>query len=265
LIGPFLKTADRRYVVVVHDADPHPGDITGLAHGWLLHDAAKADHVIALSKSVATALSRKPRIRSDRIVTLFHPMMAYSKARSKAVWAGERPLRLLFFGRIMAYKGLDLFVESLELLRARGVSIEATVAGEGSLNGQSKRLARLGVAVINRWLRDTEISELLETHDSVVLTHIEASQSGCAAAALGAGLPVIATPVGGLADQIVHEVNGLVADRVDATAIAQQLARLASEPALYRGLAAGATRAQHSRDMRGFLDSMLSAISWNAN
>src|SRR5882724_4323774 len=94
LIAPFLKTTARRYIVVVHDADPHPGDVTGLANGWLLREAAQADLVIALSRAVAGGLSTRRRIPSDRIVTLFHPLLTYTEKRAEAVWDGQRPLRL---------------------------------------------------------------------------------------------------------------------------------------------------------------------------
>ena len=266
LIAPFLKTTARRYVVVVHDADPHPGDVTGLAHGWLLREAAQADLVIALSRGVAAGLSTRRRIPSDRIVTLFHPLLTYAeKKRAAAVWDGERPLRLLFFGRMMDYKGLGLFTEAVGLLRAQGLLVEATVAGNGQMNGRRDKLEALGATVINRWLHDQEISQLLQENDAVVLTHTEASQSGCAAAALGAGLPVIATPVGGLMEQIAHDENGLIADRVDAAAIAHQITRLANNPNLYRQLAQGVVRQKRGREMRDFLDNMMDAIPQSAN
>lgn len=264
-IAPFLKNRASRYIVVVHDADPHPGDITGLAHAWLLRDAAKADRLITLSRSVTTALSTKRRIPSEKIVTLFHPVMTYGEQRAAAVWRGERPLRLLFFGRMKDYKGVRLFVEAFELLHAQGLTVEATVAGEGDLKGQKGRLESLGVNVINRWLHDEELARLLATHDAIVLTHTEASQSGCAASALGSGRPVIATPVGGLLEQMTHQVNGLVADRVDAQAIAREITRIANDPALYHRLVQGVARQRHGRDMCDFLDGMLDAIPWNAN
>ena len=259
VIAPFLKQAGRRYIVIIHDAAPHPGDVTGLAHNWLLRDAAQADRLITLSNSVTTALLTKRRIPSERIVTLFHPLMTYVRKGAHA-WHGERPLRLLFFGRMMDYKGLPLLVAAIDELRTKGLIVDVTVAGEGDLKGHKQRLESLGVTIINRWLRDDELSKLLATHDAVVLTHVEASQSGCAAAALGAGLPVITTPVGGLVEQIAHGVNGLVADRVDATAIARQITRMAKNPSLYRSLVQGVVRHQRSWATRNFLDDMLDAM-----
>jgi len=259
-IAPFLRHSGRRYVVVVHDAAPHPGDVTGLAFNWLMRDAVQADRLITLSSSVTTALVNKQHIPSEKIVTLFHPLMTYAQKATHTEWHGERPLRLLFFGRMMDYKGLPLLVAALEELRRNDLTVDVTVAGEGDLKGQKERLESLGVTIINRWLRDEELSRLLAAHDAVLLTHIEASQSGCAAAALGAGLPVIATPVGGLVEQITHEVNGLVADRVDAGAIARQISRMAKDPILYRSLVQSVVRHQHSWEVHNFLDSMLDAM-----
>ena len=48
-----------RYVVIVHDADAHPGDRTGLVNRWLLRDAARADLVVTLSAHVARQLAER--------------------------------------------------------------------------------------------------------------------------------------------------------------------------------------------------------------
>ena len=265
VIAPFLKQSGRRFVVIVHDGAPHPGDVTGLAYHWLLRDAAQADRLITLSSSVTTELSTKRHIPREKIVTLFHPVMSYVEDGAHTGWRGERPLRLLFFGRMMDYKGLPLLVAALEELRTKGLTVDVTVAGEGDLKGHEKRLESLGATIVNRWLCDGELSRLLATHDAALLTHVEASQSGCAAAALGAGLPVITTPVGGLVEQVTHEVNGLVADRVDAGAIAREISRIANDPTLYRRLARGVARQRDGQRMPDFLNSILDAMPWNAH
>jgi glycosyltransferase involved in cell wall biosynthesis len=74
------------------------------------------------------------------------------------------------------------------------------------LGPESAALAALracpGVVVENRWVAETAIADLLAWSDAIVLPYREASQSGVAAAALAAGRPVIATRVGGLAEQL---------------------------------------------------------------
>jgi glycosyltransferase involved in cell wall biosynthesis len=58
----------------------------------------------------------------------------------------------------------------------------------------------------------------------VVLPYREASQSGIIAAAHGLGVPVVATPVGALPDQIRNGVDGIIARAVNAEALADALA-----------------------------------------
>lgn len=138
----------------------------------------------------------------------------------------------------MAYKGLPIFVEALELLRAVGVAFYASVMGEGHLEPYRNRLVNCG-AIRKAWLSDAEIEDTLTEHDLAALAHIEAKQSGAAAFALGAALPVVDTPAGGLREQIAHNRTGLQAQRVDSVAIADTLERLIVEPKLLDRLRTG--------------------------
>jgi glycosyltransferase involved in cell wall biosynthesis len=53
----------------------------------------------------------------------------------------------------------------------------------------------------------------------LVLSNIEASQSGVVALAHGFGIPVVATPIGGLTEQIKDRHSGLIARSVTAAAL----------------------------------------------
>jgi glycosyltransferase involved in cell wall biosynthesis len=111
------------------------------------------------------------------------------------------PLRLLSFGRLLPYKGLDLLAEALSRLGPR--AIELRVVGTGPESPDLDALRRLpGVTVENRWVPENEVGALLAWADALVLSHREASQSGVAAAALAAGRWVVGTRVGGLAEQL---------------------------------------------------------------
>ena len=62
-----------------------------------------------------------------------------------------------------------------------------------------------GVTVENRWVPESEVGALLAWADALVLSHTEASQSGAAAAAVAARRWVVATRVGGIAEQLARE------------------------------------------------------------
>lgn len=240
LIADAIKRQGIHYAVVVHDAKPHPGDPTGLVTSWLLNDARAADTVFTLSPWVTRELIKQGTVPAERVKTLFMPDMMFSPAAfdpgAKRRRETGQPLRVLFFGRLLRYKGLHLFTDAMEVLAAEGIPLEISVCGEGDLSNEASRLARLGTIVVNRWLSDAEVGQLLTRHDLVVLTHIEASQSGVIAAALGAGVPVVTTPVGGLADQIQSRGAGLVSERIDAQAIADCIRALVLDCARYNGI-----------------------------
>lgn len=239
LLGRRLARLPVRYVVVVHDASPHPGDTTGRALSWTLRDLRWADRIVTHTRFVADRLIEGRGVAAEDISVLPHPAFAYGAGRRER----SGPLRVLFLGRIMAYKGLDLLVAAAERLKARGVAFELSVCGEGDLGGLGERLAAIGAEVMHRWIRHDEIGSLLTHNDVIVLPYIEASQSGVAAAAQGAGLPVVATPSGGLPEQVRDNVDGLIAADVTAEALADALERLTREPGLYDRLAAGAREA----------------------
>ena len=71
-----------RYVVVVHDAAAHPGDVTGIVNRWLLRDAARADLVVTLSAHVARQLAERG-FPAERIRILFHPILGASATGSR--------------------------------------------------------------------------------------------------------------------------------------------------------------------------------------
>jgi glycosyltransferase involved in cell wall biosynthesis len=162
-------------------------------------------------------------------------------------------LRVLFFGRLQAYKGLDLCVEAVRRARARGAAIELTLAGEGALGPLRPALDEIGAIVVNRWLDDDTIGRLLGASDVVMATHRQASQSGVIAAAFGAGRPVLTTPVGALPEQVAHERTGLVAQDVTAQAVADALVRLNADRELLATLTANVCEEAPKRSMKAFV------------
>jgi len=223
-----LRRAGVPYAVIVHDAAAHPGDelpfhVTRQAR--LLREAAA---LVSLSGHVADRLERQGLVGGRRLIRVAHPPFVFGPAPPPPGSQGG-PLRLLSFGRLLPYKGLDLLADALAVLGARP-DIEMRVVGSGP---ESAALARLrampGVRVENRWVPEAELPALLAWADALVLSHREASQSGVAAAALAARRWVVSTNVGGLAEQLRNEPLALMVEP-NAAALAAGMARLAEAP-----------------------------------
>lgn len=108
-------------------------------------------------------------------------------------------VKLLFFGSINEYKGLDLLISALEKLRNQGVcNITLTIAGRGdSWNDcksliKTKEMYHLQVCFID----NNEIPDLMSSHHFLALPYRDATQSGPLATAVAYELPVIAPDFG---------------------------------------------------------------------
>jgi glycosyltransferase involved in cell wall biosynthesis len=257
-----VRGAGARYATIIHDAAPHPGDRTAAVTGWLLREAKTADRVLTLSETVRNTLISRELAPPHRVTALFHPDLAYGDT-SLALPPPSvgQPLRLLFFGRMMRYKGLGLLVKALEILQTEGVAVEVGLHGAGDISEHEARLLALGATIENRWHSDAEIAALFARYHAVVLSHVEASQSGVAATAFGAGLPVVASPVGGLREQVVPDANGILAAEVTAPALAAAIRRLATEPGLYQNLRTGLDASRANRSMARFARELVAAAS----
>ncbi|AWV20895.1 hypothetical protein RADP37_00257 [Roseomonas mucosa] len=249
-VAPALPRAGIAYVPSVHDARPHPGD-PSLLWDWRLRqelEAARAAVVFseAVEREVAALRPGLPLLR----LPLGVPVEV--SPGPEALAGGAVPGRFLFFGRLRAYKGLDLLRDAFRQLRERHPEATLRVVGEGDAEACAPGLAALpGVVVEPRWVADAEIPALLRQAWAVVLPYREASQSGVLSQALALGVPVVATPVGGLAEQFGAESGvapraapGVVAEAAEAPALAAAMARLL-EPGARDGfsraaLAAGA-------------------------
>jgi glycosyltransferase involved in cell wall biosynthesis len=257
LFAPLIRNHGFRYLTVVHDADPHPGDPTSLLNGWALRDVLHADPVVTLSRSVADALAASGTVPRRKLVPLFHPDLDFGAAHCAPVPVGAGPFRVLFFGRILAYKGLPTLVEAIELLRAEGLPVHLGVFGDGPLGPLQARLAGIGAEVQNRWIADDEVGAILARHHAVALPHNECSQSGVAAAALGAGLPLAACRIGGLAEQVRDGATGVIAQGSDAASLAAAIRRLATDRKLYAGIRAHIRSSAWERSMRRFAEHLV--------
>ena len=258
LLMPVARTVGARYCTIVHDAVAHPGDPTG----WikLLTDPSlrSVDLAFTLSAAAATRLRARNIIAPGKIVTLFTPDLRYGGHTQRMPPKPGEPLRLLFLGRILPYKGLSLFVDMVETLRRGGIATEVGVFGEGPLGANAERLSAMNAEVVNRWLAEEEFGAILSRFHAVVLSHTEASQSGVAAAALGAGLPIIVTPVGGLVEQVSCGKNGIIADELNPRALAEAAKRLLLDPVLYRSICDNISKFAEQRAMAHFVEIILS-------
>jgi glycosyltransferase involved in cell wall biosynthesis len=167
--------------------------------------------------------------------------------------------RLLFFGIVRPYKGLDVL---LRALAAGPDDVALTVAGEfwGGLEDTRALISELGlterVELRPGYVPADEVPGLFAAADALVLPYRSATASQNVWMAYEEGVPVVATRVGGFAEQIRDGVDGLVCEPDDVGSLADALKRLYApgEPERLRG---GVRPVDHGPLWKSYLDELL--------
>ena len=225
LMTQVLHRAGVWTVVIVHDAQPHPGDgypLQALLQRRLIRHA---DQIVTFSRHVADGLTSGPHAVPCPVTALAHP--PFIGGTGTVPFAHGGAPRILMFGRLLPYKGLDLLAEALPHVRH---DFECRVVGHGPQSPELNRLATLeNVRVENRWVEEDALPALVEWADIVVLPYREASQSGVGAMAIASGRYVVATRVGGLVEQFADDPQAVLCDP-DPAAIAWALETILEAP-----------------------------------
>ncbi|MBT9169709.1 MAG: D-inositol-3-phosphate glycosyltransferase [Actinobacteria bacterium] len=146
--------------------------------------------------------------------------------RSTRYFNGEatREPLTVFFGRVEAYKGLDVLVEAGLMLDG---GLKVVIAGPGKLPAKLLKTIRHHSKVFdlhNRYLSDEEVAALFQRASVCVLPYRQVTQSSVPLIAAAFGVPVVASALGAFLDD-VPRVNGLLVPPGNSLALAQGIAK----------------------------------------
>jgi glycosyltransferase involved in cell wall biosynthesis len=206
------------------------------AHGRILESrglspvrisARGADIVVAVSRAVARQVVDGPA----RVIYAGVAVPPVDPPAPRRREAGE--LVLGTAGRIVELKGLADLLQAAAALRSEFPGLRLEIAGSGPQRADLERtIARLGlgdrVAFLG-WVRD--LPPTLAGWDAFVLPSLEEGFPIAALDAMAAGLPVVATAVGGVPELIEDGRTGWLVTPGDAEALAARLRLVLSDPA----------------------------------
>ena len=175
----------------------------------------------------------------------------------------EEPLRLLFMGRLVDWKGVDMLIEALAQVRTR-LPARLEVLGDGpmraSLEAQVRRLGLEEEVTFAGWRSQQECAERLRSADVLVLPSLYECGGAVVLEAMSCGVPVVATDWGGPAEYLDASCGILVSvqsRRALVDGLVSALRRLA-DPGLRAALGqAGRERARRCFDWEVKVDRML--------
>ncbi|MGH8145753.1 MAG: TIGR03088 family PEP-CTERM/XrtA system glycosyltransferase [Rhodanobacteraceae bacterium] len=231
------------------------------------------DRYLAVSKDLQEWLTEKVGIDPSRVVCIPNGIdvasfaVAPSKKEVRPLLGSFAPPGTILIGtvgRLDSVKdqaglisAFKLLCESLPGMREH---LRLAIAGEGPQRpALEAQIGRLGLeAQVCLLGNRTDVSALLPEFDIFALSSIAEGMPGVLLEAMAAGLPAVATDVGGVSEVVSSGITGLLVPAGNPQSLAEALAKYVCDEAL---------RSQHARAARervesGFsLDAMLSAYT----
>jgi len=188
------------------------------------------------------------------------------KQFSPEMWSGalrqqlglDDELLFLHVGRLAPEKNVELVLDAYRLFSERTPEVRSklVIAGDGPSADSLRARAGEGPGVefLGNLERRLVLPLLYASAEAFVYASETETLGLVVLEAMASGLPVIATPAGGVADNLRHEQNGLAFPAGDVEAMASAMARMAKDEHLRRRLGRGAREWAESKSWSAELD-----------
>lgn len=178
---------------------------------------------------------------------------------------------VLGIGRLVEKKGFDVLLDAVAAIAPHRPTLSCVIVGDGEDRGRlERRTAELGLSdrvhftgavgqdQVARWLREAHVLA------APCLVGTDGNQDALPTVlleALGAGLPMVTTPVAGIPEIVDHDEHGLVVDCGDAAAVAAGIVELLGDDARWSTMsAAGPVRLAERFDRARTIVSLVEAM-----
>lgn len=214
------------------------------------------DHVVCVSQGQAERVRRWCGVPPERISIIHNSARWEAFANIDRIQSRRQLMREFFgdapvcglvvgAGRLSPEKGFAVLIEAAAILQRSGMGpIGWVIFGEGRLHAvlqqQIRQRGLEGRVVLAGFRRD--LDHLLPGADVVVLPSFTEGMPNVALEASAAGVPVVATAVGGTPEVILDGQTGYLVPAGDAKALARRVVQLLEDPPLRVRLGAAAQK-----------------------
>ncbi|QIB92899.1 glycosyltransferase family 4 protein [Methanosarcina mazei] len=207
-ILPFLKKISP-LAVTIHDVVLHSDQNNFIIYLTTYVFSKLADLNFVHGEKLKLELLKKG-IQDSKIVSIPHGNYSFFK-RIQNGEVYEQKNTILFFGRILEYKGIGFLIQAEPAISLKVPDLKIVIAGDGNFAPYEKMIFNKDkFEIINEYIPDKLVSELFQSASVVVLPYIEASQSGVVPIAYAFQKPVVVTDVGSLSECVIDGVTGLI-------------------------------------------------------
>lgn len=244
----------KRILLVMHDPFPHSGK-KNIRNSIARYLSIKlAPKIVLLNETQKNEFADYYKISPLKIFTnKLGPYNCIQNFRPHQINNRDK-IRILFFGLISPYKGLEYLCEAMLKVHIKCPSVELVIAGGGKIYFDFSPYQQLDyIQLHNHYIGMEELATFLHESSFAICPYKDATQSGVIMTAFAMECPIIASNVGALKEQIEDKKTGLLVPPCDSEALASAIIELAGNPILLENM---------RENIRQF--NQTSSNSWNA-
>ena len=232
-ILPIVKIRGKKIIISVHNITPHTAKLTTVFLDKIFNKIIfpYANFIIVHNKRNRKKLLERYKLDENKIFMIPHgTLRPYQKLKNISKQSARKYLNIpfdkkviLFFGYIWEYKGLDILLKSLRIIRDSTKDVVLVIAGQPLRNWKKYEKIikenRIDDCIIKvlRYIPDSEVEYYFSCSDIVALSynqHPFDTHGGVGALALSFKKPMIVTDVGGLPEyvkdkRVISEPNNI--------------------------------------------------------
>jgi len=254
LLMLYYRLLGKRIVLTAHNVNAGVRDATD---SWLNRftlgiQYRLSDHIFVHTEQMRKELVEAFDVRSAAVSVIRfginnsvpNTALTCDEARRR-LGIGKDEKAILFFGNIAAYKGLEYLIAAFERIVADGGDYRLIIAGGAKKASDpyvvdirerlNRKIVRERTVVRMEFVPDEELELYFKAADVAVLPYTRIFQSGVLFLAYSFGLPVIASDVGSLREDVVEGETGFICKREDPLDLAKTIERYFTS-SLYRDL-----------------------------
>jgi glycosyltransferase involved in cell wall biosynthesis len=239
----YYKILGKKIALTAHNVNQARRDAKD---SWLNRATLKiqyqlCDHIFVHTQKMKTELCQDFGVAEKTVTVIQYPINnAFPDTRltptdaKRRLGLREDEKAILFFGRIVPYKGIEDLLDAFRLLSSsKGTNYRLVLAGEPKKGAEGylhkihrsveKNFDQGQVILRTEFIPDNDIETYLKGADVLALPYKEIFQSGILIMAYSFGLPVVATNVGSFREDIVEGKTGFLCEPGDPAELAKAI------------------------------------------
>lgn len=168
---------------------------------------------IALSENVQETIVDEYKLKKEQIPIIYNGVDIRKELQKKS-YATKDLFRLIHIGRFALAKNHAMLLEAVKHVKEKHNNLMLTLVGDGELKDEMYQYAKVHnmLEYVNFAGTTNNVYKFLENADAFILPSIYEGMPMTLIEAMGYGMPIIASNVGGIPNMIIDDYNGILTE-----------------------------------------------------